>query len=90
LHYYRFYKSACLLFILSVVSATRSFYWSTLRVQPSLIPTDHLSISDMVLITLSSLSPLFEEELDYRLGALEKWLWKCFPENELFENLGMG
>jgi hypothetical protein len=26
LHYYRFYKSACLLFILSVVSATRSFY----------------------------------------------------------------
>jgi hypothetical protein len=38
----------------------------------------------MVLITLSSLSPFSEEEVDYRSGALEKCLRKLFSRKEVF------
>jgi hypothetical protein len=36
------------------------------------IPTDPTLARDMVLNTLSSLSPLFKEKSDYRLGTLFK------------------
>ena len=84
LHYYQFYKLHGL-FIYVSGPATRCFIIPPLRVQPSLIPNKQIPVSDMVLNTLSSLSPLFKEKSDYRLGALEKWLRKLFSWKEVFE-----
>jgi deoxyadenosine/deoxycytidine kinase len=44
----------------------------------------------MVLITLSSLSPLLEEELDYRLGALEKRYENVFLKMRFSKTLEWG
>jgi hypothetical protein len=48
------------------------FYDSTLMGAALVIPTDPTLARDMVLNTLSSLSPLFKEKSDYRLGTLFK------------------
>jgi hypothetical protein len=67
------------------------FYYSTLTGAALVLPTDHTLTSDVVLSTLSSLSPLFKEKSDYRLGALfTKVCEKCFHERSVSKTLVWG
>jgi hypothetical protein len=60
------------------------FYYSTLTGAALVIPTDPTLASDMVLSTLSSLSPLFKEKSDYRSGALFKKVCEIVFMKEVF------